>query len=584
MAYKRHVRQLQRRVLKRISTYAANKALRRIERILKAQEQQQEYDALRLMTLEEAMTRRADYLWDVTNFVCMEIVHGRIVHEALRWLDRKEEERRAAERMRDDKRRLHQELCLIVEFDIIRRCLLPHVWDALDSRAAAGQSNLCKMQQEIDLDNQRPPSESKEAGISIETSRDKYAYKREKTAVVQFSNGTGTKDVDDSSVYLNLSEYISKHTMESCDNAFHRYDDTSNDDMDGDIDKAAAVHKYKAEHKPVTFLRSRFEEEFIAVTNSLYNQSRSAPVTIITLPPTSSSSSSSQLIQRSHSSHGHSRAKRHEDGSSCKRSQSANMRHTAPILRGFPNSISCTDHSNTRAAPCIDHSRGAPCIDHSRGAPCIDHSRAGDSLFIDRNVLDSNWDSILPHHHISNDRYVYPTTYAATPLPIDMILHIQSDHTGGSPRSKQPTVPSKEIRLSSNANTASSIDNSFHIHRYQQHNHKQLHHHQHHSKSKSKRSGYCSYDFDQLRGEKLTPAGIKIIHNSDLEDRSRDLVSIHHAPSSMLSVITDRHHHLDHHHHHDHDDNVGSSLEVGDNDYDLKITSSKKMTRRTKTK
>jgi len=78
---------------------------------------------LRLMTLEEAMTRRADYLWDVTNFVCMEIVHGRIVHEALRWLDRKEEERRAAERMRDDKRRLHQELCLIVEFDIIRRCM-----------------------------------------------------------------------------------------------------------------------------------------------------------------------------------------------------------------------------------------------------------------------------------------------------------------------------------------------------------------------------------------------------------------------------------------------------------------------------
>jgi hypothetical protein len=93
MAYKRKMRQYERRVLKRISTDAATKARERMERIFKAEEQQQQHDAIILMMLEEATTRRINHLIDVMDFVCKDIVHGSIIEEALLLLDRKEEER-----------------------------------------------------------------------------------------------------------------------------------------------------------------------------------------------------------------------------------------------------------------------------------------------------------------------------------------------------------------------------------------------------------------------------------------------------------------------------------------------------------
>ena len=72
-----------------------------MERIFKAEEQQQAHDAIILMMLEEATTRRVNYLIDVMDFVCKDIVHGGIIEEALLLLDRKEEERVIAERMRE---------------------------------------------------------------------------------------------------------------------------------------------------------------------------------------------------------------------------------------------------------------------------------------------------------------------------------------------------------------------------------------------------------------------------------------------------------------------------------------------------
>jgi hypothetical protein len=120
------MRQYERRVLKRIATDAATKAHERMKRIFKAEEQQQEHDAIILMMLEEAATRRVNYLFDVMDFVCKEIVHGGIVEEALLWMDRKEEERVVAERIREGHRRAQQELYQFVEFNIIRRYM--HAW------------------------------------------------------------------------------------------------------------------------------------------------------------------------------------------------------------------------------------------------------------------------------------------------------------------------------------------------------------------------------------------------------------------------------------------------------------------------
>jgi hypothetical protein len=126
MAYKRKMRQYERRVLKRISTDAATKAHERMERIFKAEEQQQQHDAIILMMLEEATTRRINHLIDVMDFVCKDIVHGSIIEEALLLLDRKEEERVIAERMREGHRRAQQELYQFVEFNIIHRYM--HAW------------------------------------------------------------------------------------------------------------------------------------------------------------------------------------------------------------------------------------------------------------------------------------------------------------------------------------------------------------------------------------------------------------------------------------------------------------------------
>lgn len=146
MAYKRHMRQYERRVLKRIATHAASKAHERMERIFKAQEQQQEYDAIRLMILEEAATRRTNYLMDAMDFIYMEIVYGSIIEEALQRLDRKqqeEEERIVAERrMREEQKRAHYELCQFMDFNIIRRYMHMH--------ACIHGDGLCTMRESID--------------------------------------------------------------------------------------------------------------------------------------------------------------------------------------------------------------------------------------------------------------------------------------------------------------------------------------------------------------------------------------------------------------------------------------------------
>lgn len=97
-----------------------------MERIFKAEEQQQQHDAIILMMLEEATTRRINHLIDVMDFVCKDIVHGSIIEEALLLLDRKEEERVIAERMREGHRRAQQELYQFVEFNIIHRYI--HAW------------------------------------------------------------------------------------------------------------------------------------------------------------------------------------------------------------------------------------------------------------------------------------------------------------------------------------------------------------------------------------------------------------------------------------------------------------------------
>ena len=108
-------------MLKLISIQAALQALQRSHRIFTAHEQVLEHNALNMMMLEEAMTRRANQLIDLTCFICMGVVHGCIVEDALACIDKKEEERIAAVRLRIEQRRMHQDLLLFVEFDIISR-------------------------------------------------------------------------------------------------------------------------------------------------------------------------------------------------------------------------------------------------------------------------------------------------------------------------------------------------------------------------------------------------------------------------------------------------------------------------------
>jgi len=108
-------------VLKQISTQAALQALERSHRIFTVHEQVLECNALHMMILEEAITRRANHLIDLTCFISMEVVYGCIVADALAYIDKKEEERIAAVRVRIEQRRMHQDLLLFVEFDIISR-------------------------------------------------------------------------------------------------------------------------------------------------------------------------------------------------------------------------------------------------------------------------------------------------------------------------------------------------------------------------------------------------------------------------------------------------------------------------------
>jgi hypothetical protein len=430
------------------------------------------------------------------------------------------------------------------------------VWEALDTKAAT----LLSMQQQLSGQQQQQQvegelynssqelllllSEPKEIAIAMETSRDKYAYKREKTATSDPTEATIAPD-DSSAYHLDLSEYISKYTMESCDNAFHRRNiATANGagggDDDDDANHTDALHQ--ADEKPVAFLKSRFEEEFIVVTNALYHQSRSAHVPIITHPPvpitTKATSTTTKLIGRSHSSYGRSRAKVHKDddndeddeddddtSTAYMRSQSASTRRIPSVHRGVQNSISSRiiiNHDQPTARPVTSwHDRS------SEGNHSVrDHS-------VGYITLDSNnWDTILPHRHMSNDPSAYPTSQQQS---VDMILPTPSSVTE-SPRSKQPLTspPSsssaaaaatwnytdlltshiKDRHNNSNNNsnkstTASSLD-SFNAPR------------QSHRMRGRKRSGYSSYDFDLLRREKLTPTGTKVIFNPDLGDRSRD--------------------------------------------------------------
>jgi len=418
----------------------------------------------------------------------------------------------------------------------------------------------------------------------METTLDKYAYKREKTATSDPTETTTAPD-DSSAYHLDLSEYISKYTMESCDNAFHRCNTAGDDNKD--TDHTDTLHK--ADQKPVVFLKSRFEEEFIVVTNALYHQSRSAHVPIITHTPlpitTKATSTTTNLIGRSHSSYGRSRAKVHKDddddndddtSTACMRSQSASMRRIPSVHRGVQNSISSRIIND-------DHPTAQPIASWYNRSPEGDHS-------VGYIALDSNnWDAILPHRHMSNDPSDYPTSQQQ---PLDMILPTPSSVTE-SPRSMQPPTSSSTVAwnytdfLTSHLNdrhnnnnsnkgtTALSLD-SFNAPRQS-----------HRMRGRKIRSGYSSYDFDLLRREKLTPTGTKVIfnpdlgdrsrdlgdHSRDLGDRSRDMVNVKYAPSLMLDGINDLSHLfvLDD----DRDDDDGSSLAGAL--YNMKSIPSKKM-------